>query len=46
MRKDGTVVNTEVIIGTAIGVVTTYDANLLAKNGGLIDVSKEWAKSY
>jgi len=39
-----TVVNTEVAIGTALGVVTSYDANLLAKNGGPIDISKEWAK--
>ena len=44
LRKDGTAVNTEVVIGTAIGVVTSYDANLLTKNGGPIDISKEWAK--
>lgn len=44
MRKEGTVVNTEVEIGTAIGVVSTYDANLLSTNGGPIDISREWAK--
>jgi len=44
LSKDGTTVNTEVVIGTAIDVVTSYDTNLLAKNGGPIDISKEWAK--
>ena len=44
LRKDGTAVNNEVVIGTAIGVVTFYDANILAKNGGPIDISKEWVK--
>ena len=44
MQQGGTVVNTEVIIGTAIGVVSPYDANLLLTNGGPIDISKEWAK--
>ena len=38
-------VNTEVAIGTAIRVVSTYyDANLLSVNGGPIDISKEWTK--
>ena len=37
-------VNTEVAIGTAIGVVSTYDANLHSTNGGPIDISREWAK--
>jgi len=41
LRKDGIAVNTEVVIGTVIGVATSYDANLLAKNGGPIDISKE-----
>ena len=40
MRQEGTVVNTEV----AVGVVSSYDANLLSINGGPIDISKEWAK--
>jgi len=43
LHKDGTAVNTQVI-GTAIGVVTSYDVNLLAKNGGPIEISNEWAK--
>ena len=36
MQKEGTVVNTEVAIGIAIGVVSTYDANLFSTNGGPI----------
>ena len=44
LKKDGTTVNAEVVIGTAIGVVTSHDANLLAQNGGPIDISKEWVK--
>jgi len=46
MREEGTVVNTEVAIGAALGVVTLYDTNLLTKNDGTIDISKEWAKGY
>lgn len=33
MRQGSTVVNTEVVIGTAIEVVSSYDANLLLTNG-------------
>ena len=45
IQQKGTVVNTEIAIGTAIRVVSTYyDANLLSINGGPIDISKEWTK--
>ena len=44
MWQEGTVVNSEVVIGTVIGVVISYDADLLVTNGDPIDISKEWAK--
>ena len=34
MQQGSTVVNTEVVIGTAIGVVWSYNANLLLTNEG------------
>ena len=44
MRKDGSVVNTQVVIATAVGVISSYDANLLAEHGGPIEITKDWAK--
>ena len=44
MRKGGCVVNTHVAKSTAIGVISSYDANLLAEHGGLINITKDWAK--
>ena len=43
-RAEGTVVNTETVMGTARGVVISHDANLLAENGGYINITKEWAQ--
>ena len=43
-RELGTAVSTEVVMGTARGVVISHDANLLAENGGHIDITKDWAK--
>ena len=40
MWQESTVVNTEVAIGTAIGVVSSYDANLLSINDGPIDIQR------
>ena len=31
---------------TTVGVVTSHDANLLAENGGHIDISKSWATRF
>ena len=44
IRRSGSVVNTEVTVGTAIGVVTSYDANLLAENGSPFDITPHWAR--
>ena len=45
LRSAGGVVNTPIVIATGIGIVESYDANLLANNGGHIDLGKDWAKS-
>ena len=44
MHKDGSVLNMHVAIGTAMGVISSYDANLLAENGGPINITKDRAK--
>ena len=33
-------------MATAVGVVISHDANLLAENGGHIDISKSWATTF
>ena len=33
------------MIATGIGIVESHDANLLASNGGHVDLGKDWAKS-
>ena len=42
----GCVVNTVTVMATAVGFVTSHDANLLAENGGHIDISKSWATRF
>ena len=43
-RELGTAISSEVVMGIATGVVISHDANLLAENGGHIDITKDWAK--
>ena len=43
-RELGIAVSTAVVMATARGVVISHDANLLAENGGYIDITKDWAK--
>ena len=38
-------VNTAVVIAAGMGMVKSYDANMLSSNGGSIDLGKDWAKS-
>ena len=40
----GTAVSTAVVMAIARGVVISHDSNLLAENGGYIDITKDWAK--
>ena len=44
MRRN-VVINTSVLMAAAEGIVTHHDANLLAKNGGSIVISKHWARA-
>ena len=43
-RELGTAISTAVVMATARGVVISHDSNLLAENGGYIDITKDWAK--
>jgi len=44
LRDCGGVVNTRIAIAVGLGVVTYKDANLLAKYGGDVVLTKHWAK--
>ena len=46
LREDGAVVNTKITIASARGVILSHDANLLRENGGHIELTKCWAKSF
>ena len=43
--KAGGVVNSEVAIVAAVGIVRKQDSNLLAQNGGHIALTRDWARS-
>ena len=45
LRQKGAVVNTSIAMGCAEGIVASFDANMLAHNGGHIVITKTWAKS-
>ena len=42
LRKSGGVVNSQIAMETAKGVVKARDANLLVENGGSININKDW----
>ena len=44
--ENGAVVNTAIAIASACGVILSRDSNLLVANGGHIELSKSWAKSF
>ena len=43
-RDLGGMVNTQIVMATARGVIMSHDANLLAENGGYMNITKDWAK--
>ena len=43
-QDSGGVVNTQIVMATARGVIMSYNANLLAENGGYMNITKDWAK--
>ena len=44
LRREGVVINSDVVIAVGTGIVMNNDANLLFANGGYIDLTKHWAK--
>ena len=42
---NGAVINAQIVIAAAKGIITGTDKSLLAENGGAIDITKNWAKS-
>ena len=46
LRTNGAVVNTAITIACAHGIVISQVANLLSTNGGHINLSKHWTKSF
>ena len=44
MRKRGCIINTSVAIAVGKGILLNKDANLLAANGGGVNLTKDWAK--
>ena len=45
LREKGGVINSAIVMAGAVGIVESYDSNLLKENGGHIECSKSWAKS-
>ena len=44
IQDSGGVVNTQIVIATTRGVIMSHDVNLLAENGGYMNITKDWAK--
>jgi len=44
LREQGSTVDTTITIATAEGVVLSVYANLLACNGGVINLTKPWSR--
>ena len=44
LREHGAIVNTEIAIGCAEGIVRSKSSSLLASNGGHITFTKSWSK--
>ena len=45
LRENGAVINTQIVMAVAEGIVKSHDSNLLKVNGDHITCSKSWAKS-
>ena len=44
LRGAGCVINSAIVMGAAEGIVKKHNSNLLATNGGHIEINKGWAK--
>ena len=45
LRKAHATVNTAIVGSAGEGIVQAFDASLLSRNGGTIELTKDWAKS-
>ena len=45
LRKAHATVNTAIVVSAGEGIVPAFDASLLPRNGGTIELKKVWAKS-
>ena len=43
--ENGALINAQIVIAAAKGIVTSSDKSLLVENGGSIKITKNWAKS-
>ena len=46
LRESGAVINSAIVRAAAEGIVKNHDSNLLQCNGGHINITKGWAKSF
>lgn len=46
LRESGAVVNSAVVIASAKGIIRKLDRTLLSDNGGHVDLTRGWAKSF
>ena len=46
LREAGCVINSAIVMGAAEGIVKKHNSNLLATNGGHIEINKGWAKGF
>ena len=45
-RESGGITNKNIILATVCGIVVHENKNLLAKNGGSVNVNKGWTNSF
>jgi hypothetical protein len=46
LRRNGGIVNADIVSSAAIGIIKKHDSNLLQCNGGHIVCNREWAKNF
>ena len=46
LREGECVINSNIVMGVEEGIVKRYDSNLLASNGGHIEITEGWAKGF
>lgn len=46
LRENGAVANSAIVMAGATGIIKGYNSSLLKENGGHVECSKSWAKSF